>query len=160
MGCARPNRRARIETIPVSVRWGERQVAPGLTAGRGLKHEVHDVARVRRRQLALELPETITPMTLAEISLAERMRDENTLALSPLGLCPDGQVMELARPLLRPAIAIREGRREQMKRALRRPLVVIEGTVSRRDNTLNVMADQAWPLSVSFDDRHRRQDWQ
>ena len=35
--------------------------------------------------------------------------------------------------------------------------MVIEGTVSRRDNTLNVMAERAWPLSLPFDDR-RRQD--
>ena len=57
-------------------------------------------------------------------------------------------------------IAVWEGRWERLKHALRRPLVVIEGIVSRRDNTLNVMAERAWPLSVSFDDRHRRQDWQ
>ena len=54
----------------------------------------------------------------------------------------------------------RLGRRwERLKHALRRPLVIIEGTVSRRDNTLNVMAEQAWLLLVPFDDRHRRLYW-
>ena len=43
-----------------------------------------------------------------------------------------------------------EGRWDQLKHALLRPLVVIDGTVSRRDNTLNVMAERAWPLSVPF----------
>lgn len=121
-----------------------------------------------------------------------------------LGLCPDGQIMEVARPLLGPdvlnsdtvqgcrdgdllrvagrvvrrqrplakavfltledewgliPVAVWEGRWELLKHALRRPLMVIEGTLSRRDNTLNVMAEQAWPLSLSFDDRRRRQDW-
>ena len=56
-------------------------------------------------------------------------------------------------------VAVWEGCWERLKHALRRPLVVIEGTVSRRDNTLNVMAERAWPLSLAFDDRHRRQDW-
>ena len=56
-------------------------------------------------------------------------------------------------------IAVWEGRRERLKHALPRPLVVIEGTVSRRDNILNVMTERAWPLSVSFDDPHRRQEW-
>ena len=55
-------------------------------------------------------------------------------------------------------VAVWEGRWERLKHALRRPLLVIEGAVSRRDNTLNVMAEQARPLSVSFDDRRRRQD--
>ena len=36
---------------------------------------------------------------------------------------------------------------------------MIEGTVFRRDNTFNALAEQAWPLSVPFDDRHRCQDW-
>ena len=52
-----------------------------------------------------------------------------------------------------------ECRWEQLKYALRRPSAVIEGTVSRRDNTLNAMAERAWPLSLPFDDRHRRRDW-
>ena len=56
-------------------------------------------------------------------------------------------------------IAVWEGRWEPLKHALRRPLVVIEGTVSRRDHTRNVMAEQAWPLPLPFDDRHCRQDW-
>ena len=55
-------------------------------------------------------------------------------------------------------IAAWEGRWDRLKHTLRRPLVVIEGAVPRRDNTFNVMAEQAWPLSVTFDDRHRR-DW-
>ena len=36
-GCARPNRRARIETLAQRRVWGRFHVAPGLTAGRGLK---------------------------------------------------------------------------------------------------------------------------
>ena len=115
---------------------------------------------MRHRQLALGLPATTMSMTLSEIGPAERMWDENTLALCLSGLYPDSQVMQLARPLLGPALAIWEGRWERLKHALRRPLVVIEGTVSHRYNTLNVMAERAWPLSVSFDDRHHRRDWQ
>ena len=158
------------------------------------------VAAVRRGQLALALPTATTPAVVSVQSRAERMLDEYDL----LGLCPDGQIMEVARPLLGPdvlnsdtvqgcrdgdvvrvagrvvrrqrplakavfltledewgliPIAVWEGRWERLKHALRRPLVMIEGTVSRRDNTLNVMAERAWPLSLPFDDRHRRQDW-
>ncbi len=159
------------------------------------------VADVQRGQLALALPTATMPAAISVQSGAERMLDEYAL----LGLCPDGQVMELARPLLGPhvlnsdtvqgcgdgdvvrvagrvvgrqrplakavfltledewsliPIAVWEGRWDRLKYALRRRLVVIEDTVSRRDNTLNVMAERAWPLSVPFDYRHRRQDWQ
>ena len=48
---------------------------------------------------------------------------------------------------------------EQLKGALRHPLVVVEGQVSRRDGTLNIMARQAWPLSLAYDDRKGRRDW-
>ena len=158
------------------------------------------VADVRRGQLALALPAATTPAVVSVQSRAERMLDEYSL----LGLCPDGQVMELARPLLGPdvlnsdtvqgcrdgdlvrvagrvvrrqrplakavfltledewgliPIAVCEGRWERLKHALRRPLVAIEGTVSRRDSTLNVMAERAWPLSLPFDVHRRRQDW-
>ena len=40
------------------------------------------------------------PETLSAQSRAERMLDEYAM----LGLCPDGQIMELARPLLRPEV--------------------------------------------------------
>ena len=56
-------------------------------------------------------------------------------------------------------IAVWEGRWEQLKHALSRLLVFIDGTVSRRDNTLNMMAERAWPLSAYFEDRDHRQDW-
>ena len=56
-------------------------------------------------------------------------------------------------------VAVWQARWERLKHVLHRPLVVIEGTISRRDNTLKVMARRAWPLSLAFDDRHRWQDW-
>ena len=34
----------------------------------------------------------------------------------------------------------------QLRRALRQPLAVVEGEVSRPDGTLSVVADRAWPL--------------
>ena len=48
---------------------------------------------------------------------------------------------------------------ERLKGALRHTLVVVEGTVSRRDDTLNVVAKKAWPLSVNLDNIRRRPDW-
>ena len=48
---------------------------------------------------------------------------------------------------------------ERLKGALRRSLVVVEGRVSRRDDTLNVAAQKAWPLAVDLDYRHGRRDW-
>lgn len=53
-------------------------------------------AAVRRGQLAL--PTATMPAAVSVQSRAERMPDGYAL----LGLCPDGQVMELARPLLGP----------------------------------------------------------
>ena len=48
---------------------------------------------------------------------------------------------------------------ERLKGALRRSLVVVEGQVSRRDDTLNVAVQKAWPLAVDLDYRHERRDW-
>ena len=48
---------------------------------------------------------------------------------------------------------------ERLKGVLRHTLVVVEGTVSRRDDTLNVMAQKAWPLSVNLDHIRSRPDW-
>ena len=48
---------------------------------------------------------------------------------------------------------------ERLKGALRRSLVVVEGQVSRRDDTLNVAVQNAWPLALDLDHRHGRQDW-
>ena len=48
---------------------------------------------------------------------------------------------------------------ERLKGALRHTLVVVEGSVSRRDDTLNVVAKKAWPLSVNLDNIRRRPDW-
>ena len=48
---------------------------------------------------------------------------------------------------------------ERLKGALRRSLVVVEGQVSRRDATLNVTVQNAWPLALDLDHRHGRQDW-
>ena len=48
---------------------------------------------------------------------------------------------------------------ERLKEVLRRSLVVVEGVVSRRDNTLNVSVENAWPLSVELDGRLGRPDW-
>ena len=121
-----------------------------------------------------------------------------------LGLCPDGHVMELARPSLgqdvlssdallgsadgdvvrvagrvvrrqrhlaaavfltledefgRYPLAVWPAQWERLKGALRRALVVVEGTVSRRDDTLNVAVRNAWPLAVDLNDRRGRRDW-
>ena len=48
---------------------------------------------------------------------------------------------------------------ERLKGALRHTLVVVEGAVSRRDDTLNVVAKKAWPLSVNLDNIRSRPDW-
>ena len=55
-------------------------------------------AAVRRGQLAL--PTAIILAAVSVQSRAERMLGKYAL----LGLCPDGQVMELARPLLWPNV--------------------------------------------------------
>ncbi len=49
---------------------------------------------------------------------------------------------------------------ERLKGALRRSLIVVEGQVSRRDDTLNVAVQKAWPLALDLDYRHGRRDWQ
>ena len=48
---------------------------------------------------------------------------------------------------------------ERLKGALRRSLVVVEGRVSRRDDTLNVAVQTAWPLALDIDYRHGWRDW-
>ncbi len=48
---------------------------------------------------------------------------------------------------------------ERLKSALRRSLVVVEGTVSRRDDTLNVSVERAWPLALDLAPAGRRHDW-
>ena len=158
------------------------------------------VSGARRGQLALPAAVSDAPGGLREADRAERMLDEYAV----LGLCPDGHVMELARPSLgqdvltsdglmgaadgdvvrvagrvvrrqRPLaaavfltledefglipLAVWPAQWERLKGALRRSLVVVEGTVSRRDDTLNVAVRQAWPLAADLDDRHGRRDW-
>ena len=191
------------EALENLTRAGALDALPGVADRRQALWQVGAgyVAAVRRGQLALAWPAATMPAAVSAQSPAERMLDEYAL----LRLCPDGQIMQLARPLLGPEvlnsdavqgcrdgdvvrvagrvvrrqrplakamfltledewglvpIAVWEGRWERLKHALRRPLVVVEGTVSHRDNTLNVMAERAWPLSVPFDDRHHRRDWQ
>ncbi|CAI7999500.1 Error-prone DNA polymerase [Geodia barretti] len=73
-----------------------------------------------------------------------------------------GRVVRRQRPLARAVfltledefglipVAVWEQRWETLKHVLRRPLVVIEGEISRRDNTLNVMAERAWPLRADL----------
>ena len=48
---------------------------------------------------------------------------------------------------------------ERLKGVLRRSLVVVESAVSRRDDTLNVAVQQAWPLEMNLDYRRGRRDW-
>ena len=48
---------------------------------------------------------------------------------------------------------------ERLKGTLRRSLAVVEGQVSRRDDTLNVAVQKAWPLALDLDYRHGRRDW-
>ena len=144
-------------------------------------------AGVRRGQLALPLSGSPAPGGLGAYGRAEQMRDDYAM----LGLCPDGQVMELYRAGLGPdvlpsdtlggcadgevvrvagrvvrrqrplakavfltledeygmiPVVVWEHRWLRLRRALRQPLVVVQGEVSRRDGTLNVVAARAWPL--------------
>ena len=48
---------------------------------------------------------------------------------------------------------------ERLKGVLRRSLIVVEGQVSRRDDTLNVAVERAWPLALDLNNRHGRKDW-
>ena len=144
-------------------------------------------AGVRRGQLALPLAGAPAPAGLDAYGWAERMRDDYAM----LGLCPDGQVMELyraglgsevltsdmlggcadgevvrvagrvvrrQRPLAKAVfltledefgmipVVVWEQRWPRLRQALRQPLAVVQGEVSRRDGTLNVVAGRAWPL--------------
>lgn len=45
------------------------------------------------------------------------------------------------------------------KGAPQRPLIVVEGQVSRRDDTLNVATQNAWPLWIDLDHRRGRRGW-
>ena len=144
-------------------------------------------AGVRRGQLALPLAGAPAPAGLDAYGRAERMRDDYAM----LGLCPDGQVMELYRAGLGPdvlpsdtldgcadgevvrvagrvvrrrrplskavfltledefgmiPVVVWERRWPRLRRALRQPLAIVQGEVSRRDGTLNVVATRAWPL--------------
>ena len=56
-------------------------------------------------------------------------------------------------------LAVWPARWERLKGALRRSLVVVEGQVSRRDDTLNVAVQKAWPLALDLDHRRGRRDW-
>ena len=158
------------------------------------------VSGTRRGQLALPVEASDVPAGLREENRAERMLDEYTA----LGLCPDGHVMELARPSLgqdvltsdglmgaadgdvvrvagrvvrrqRPLaaavfltlddefglipLAVWPAQWERLKDALGHSLVVVEGTVSRRDDTLNVAVRRAWPLTVDLKERRSRRGW-
>ena len=55
-------------------------------------------------------------------------------------------------------VVVWESRWPLLREALRRSLVVIEGIVSRRDGTLNVVAERAWPLG-RLDGVEGRLDW-
>ena len=138
-------------------------------------------------QLALPVSFDDATPTLEPQGRADRMLDEYEM----LGLCPDGQVMELIRPYLGRGVVPAEGLRayrdgdivrvagrvvrrqrplakavfmtledetgliplavwpaewERLKGALGHRLVLVEGQVSRRDDTLNITVQGAWPL--------------
>ena len=190
------------EALENLVRAGAVDSLPGFTDRRAALWQVGAgyVSGARRGQLALPVAVSDAPGGLREADRAERMLDEYAV----LGLCPDGHVMELARPSLgqdaltsdgllgsadgdvvRVAgrvvrrqcplaaavfltledefglipLAVWPAQWERLKGALRRSLVVVEGTVSLRDDTLNVAVRQAWPLAVDLDDRRGRRDW-
>ena len=144
-------------------------------------------AEEQRGQLALPSDGPAAPAGLAPWSRAEAMLSEYEL----LGLCQEGQIMELLTPglgvevltsevlggcaegeLVRVAgrlvrrqrplaqavfltledewglipVTVWEQRWRRLREALRRPVVVVVGRVSRRDGTLSVVAERAWPL--------------
>ena len=50
-------------------------------------------------------------------------------------------------------LAVWPAQRERLKSALRRSIIVVEGQVSRRDDTLNLAVQNAWPLVLDLDYR-------
>ena len=90
------------EALENLARAGALDALPGVADRRQALWQVGAgyVAQVRRGQLALALPAAAMPAAVSAQSRTERMLDEYAL----LGLCPDGQIMELARPLLRPDV--------------------------------------------------------
>ena len=156
-------------------------------------------AGVRRGQLAFPLAGAPTPAGLEAYGRWDRMRDDYAM----LGMCPDGQIMELYRAGLGPEVLtsdalggcadgdvvrvagrvvrrqrplanavfltledeyglvpvmVWDSRWPRLRHALRQPLAVVEGEVSRRDGTLNLVAAWAWPLG-GLDGLKRRADW-
>ena len=190
------------EALENLARAGAMDALHGFTDRRSVLWQVGAgyVSGVRRGQLALPLPAANPPDVLAATSRTRQMLDEYAM----LGLCPDGHVMQLARPQLgsdvltsedllgcrdgdvvrvagrvvrrqRPLaaavfltledehglipLAVWPAQWERLKSALRRSLVVVEGQVSRRDDTLNVAVQKAWPLALDLNHRHGRRDW-
>ena len=86
------------------------------------------------------------------------------LTSDTLGGCADSDVVRVARRVVRrqcPLVkavfltledehgmipVVWERRWPQLRQALRQPLAVVQGEVSRRDGTVNVVAERAWPL--------------
>ena len=162
-----------------------------VTGGMDRRRALWEVGLIYRPagggQLALPVSFDDGVPALEPQNRADRMLDEYEM----LGLCPDGQVMELIRPYLgrevAPADRLRECRDgdtvrvagrvvrrqrplakavfmtledetgliplavwpaewERLKGALGHRLVLVEGEISRRDNTLNIAVYGAWPL--------------
>ena len=56
-------------------------------------------------------------------------------------------------------LAVLPAQWERLKGALRGPLVVVEGQISRRDDTLKVSVERAWPLALGLGCHRGRADW-
>ena len=88
------------EALENLARSGAVDTLPGIADRRQARWQVGAgyVAKMRRGQLALVLPAATAPAAVSAQNRAERMLDEYDLS----GLCPDGQIMEVDRPLLGP----------------------------------------------------------
>lgn len=99
------------------------------------------------------------------------------LTSDALGGCADGDIVRVAgravrrqHPLAKAVfltledeyglapVMVWDSRWSRLRWALRQPLAVMEGEVSRRDGTLNLVATQAWPLG-RWDGVGVRPDW-
>ena len=102
----------------------------------------------------------------------------DVLTSDTLGGCADGEVVRVAgrvvrrqRPLAKAVfltledefgmipVVVWEHRWPRLRRALRQPLAVVQGELSRRDGALNLVADRAWQLDGGLDGLGTSRDW-
>ena len=126
-----------------------------------------DVGIAARREAgpAPHIDHPVEPRAFAALHLADPHH------LHPVVVRVAGRVVRRQRPLAAAVfltledehglipLAVWPAQWERLKGTLRRSLVVVEGRVSRRDDTLNVAVQNAWPLWIDLDHRHGRRDW-